>query len=183
MKSSPLSNRCTVNPSEASKRPVDLRTRGSSSTRQTISEEGSSVGVMRICTSALFSIWDVVIMVYIRPDSSVGYWTLVLCGIADRRDVGALRDATQLGHGGDTELLHDAAAMNFDRLFRRVQFRRNLFVQQAYSHEAKNFELTGRQFIDTSTRFPSFLESAQLFLSTFQSTLGRYDQFLVVKRL
>src|SRR6478735_6788316 len=46
MKSSPLLNGHTSNPSEASKRPVDLRTMGSSSTRQTISEEGSSLGVV-----------------------------------------------------------------------------------------------------------------------------------------
>src|SRR5260370_22637295 len=117
--------------------------------------------------------WDVATIAHISPDKSAGEWNLVLCGLAGRRDAGALRNANQISHRGDTELLHDAAAMNFDRLLRRVQFRRNLFVQQAYNHEAKNFELTGRQFIDTSTCFPSFPVSAQLFLSTFQSTLDR----------
>src|SRR5260370_27355981 len=67
MKSSPLLNRRTANPPETSKRPVDLSTRGSSSTRQTISEEGSSVGIMPICATALFSMWDVAIMPHIRP--------------------------------------------------------------------------------------------------------------------
>src|SRR5882724_10085005 len=90
MKSLPLSNRRTANPSETSKRPVDLSTKGSSSTRQTISEEGFSLGVMRICVTVPFSIWDVwdvAIMPYVSPDRSAGYWTLVvwtlvLCGIA-----------------------------------------------------------------------------------------------------
>src|SRR5947199_34889 len=45
MKSSPLSNRRTANPPEASKTPVDIRTRHSSSTVQTISAERSSVGI------------------------------------------------------------------------------------------------------------------------------------------
>src|SRR6266704_432025 len=67
MKSAPLLNGRTVNPSEASNRPVDLSTEGSSSTRQTISGEGSSLGVMRICATALFPMWDVAIMPHIRP--------------------------------------------------------------------------------------------------------------------
>src|SRR6266849_3629667 len=117
--------------------------------------------------------WDVAIMPYIRPDSSAGYWTLVLCGIASRRDAGALRDAHEISHGRDTALLHDAAAMNFDRLLGRVQFRRNLFVQQAHNDEAQNFKLPRRQFIDTSTRLVSLLAFAQLFLSMFQTTLDR----------
>ena len=35
----------------------------------------------------------------------------------------------------------------------------------------------------TSTRVPSFPAFAQLFLTTFQSTFDRFDQFRVVKRL
>src|SRR5205814_10314473 len=84
--------------SEASKRPVDLSTSGSSSTRQTISEEGFSVGVMRICASALFSMSGIAIIPHINPKSSAGYWTLVLCaicGVAGRRDAGALRNANR----------------------------------------------------------------------------------------
>src|SRR5207245_7952964 len=67
MKSAPLLNGRTVNPSEASNRPVDLSTEGSSSTRQTISGEGFLLGVMRICATALFPMWDVAIMTHIRP--------------------------------------------------------------------------------------------------------------------
>src|SRR6266404_6132285 len=80
MKSSPLSNRRTVNPPETSKSPVDLRTRGSSSTRQTISEERFSGGVTRICVIAPFSMWDRAIMPHITPYRWAEYWTLVLCG-------------------------------------------------------------------------------------------------------
>src|ERR1700730_15238364 len=76
MKSLPLSNSRTTNPSEASKRPVDLSTRGSSSTRQTTSEEGHfgkmepfaygkaafSVGAMRIRAPAPLLMGNVAIM-------------------------------------------------------------------------------------------------------------------------
>src|SRR5206468_2928449 len=55
MKSLPLLNGRTTNPSEASKRPVALSIMGSSSTRQTISDEGCLLGVMRICATVLFS--------------------------------------------------------------------------------------------------------------------------------
>ena len=86
--------------------------------------------------------------------------------MAARRDAGALRDANQIRHGGDAELLHDAAPMNLDCLLSRVQLRRNLFVQKTHHDKAQNFKLTRGQFLDTSTRFPSFPASAQLFLST-----------------
>ena len=90
--------------------------------------EGFLLGVMRICATALFSMWDIAIIPDISPDRSAGYWTLVLCGPAGRRDAGALRDAHEIRHGSDTELLHDAAAMNFDRLLGSVQLRSDLFV-------------------------------------------------------
>src|SRR6266487_1498220 len=67
MKSLPLLNGRTANPSETSKRPVALSIMGSSSTRQTISGEGSSLGVMHICATALFPMWDVAIMPHNRP--------------------------------------------------------------------------------------------------------------------
>src|SRR6266480_7801456 len=66
MKSLPLLNGRTANPSEASKRPVALSIMGSSSTRQTISGEGCSLGVLRICATGLFSMWEVAIMPHIR---------------------------------------------------------------------------------------------------------------------
>src|SRR5947208_16460681 len=66
MKSLPLLNGRTANPSEASKRPVALSIMGSSSTRQTISDGGCSLGVLRICATGLFSMWEVAIMPHIR---------------------------------------------------------------------------------------------------------------------
>src|SRR6266498_3792320 len=80
MKSSPLLNGRTANPSEASKRPIALNIMGSSSTTQTTSGKGFSLGVMRICAIAPFSMWDVAIISYISPDSSAGYWFGVMSG-------------------------------------------------------------------------------------------------------
>ena len=108
---------------------------------------------------------------------------LVLSRIAGRNDAGALRNANQVRDRRNSELLHDAAAMNFDRLLGRVQFRCNLLVQQTQNHEAKNVELTRRQFIDEATRLASSPAFAQLFPTAFQSTLDCLDQFPVVKRL
>src|SRR5438552_17471651 len=56
-----------VVPTKTCLRPVDLSAQGSSSTRQTISGEGSSLGVMRICATALFPMWDVAIIPDISP--------------------------------------------------------------------------------------------------------------------
>src|SRR5438094_8860274 len=78
MKSLPLLNGRTTNPSEASKRPVALSIMGSSSTRQTISDEGCLLGVMRICATALFSIWDVAIMPAFGPHRAGGILALIL---------------------------------------------------------------------------------------------------------
>jgi hypothetical protein len=58
----------------------------------------------------------------------------------------------EIKHGGGTEPLHDAVAMDFDRLLRCVQFRRSLFVQKTHNNEAQNFELTRRQFVDDVAR-------------------------------
>ena len=62
---------------------------------------------------------------HVRCDSSL---ILVLCAIAGRDDAGPLGHANQIRHRGNAELLHNPAAMNFDRLLRRVQLRGNLFV-------------------------------------------------------
>src|SRR5207247_5325178 len=78
MKSSPLLNGRTANPSENSKRPIALSIMGSSSTTQTTSAECSSPSVMRICAIAPFSMWDVAIMLHISPDKSAGQWDLSL---------------------------------------------------------------------------------------------------------
>src|SRR5947207_3874043 len=114
MKSLPLLNGRTTNPSEASKRPVALSIMGSSSTRQTISDEGCLLGVMRICATALFSIWDVAIMPHIRSrqvsrilDLSLMDFSLMRAGGPTRRQR-APEARTRSGNGGNTELLHDA---------------------------------------------------------------------------
>src|SRR5205823_11018263 len=99
------------------------------------------------------------------------------------RDAGALRNAHQVGDRRDSELLHDAAAMNLDRLLGGVQFRGNLFVQKTDDDETQNLKLTRRQFVDASTCFPSFPAFVQLFLGTFESKFDRFDQFYIVKGL
>src|SRR6266513_2284786 len=103
MKSLPLLNGRTANPSEASKRPVALSIMGSSSTRQTISDEGCLLGVMRICATALFSIWDVAIMPHIRsrPVSRILDLSLMRAGGPARRQRAPRR-------APDQALLHDA---------------------------------------------------------------------------
>src|SRR5438876_11099456 len=101
---------------------------------------------------------------------------LVLSRIAGRGDAGPLRNANQVRDRRDSELLHDAAAMNFDRLLGRVQFRRNLLVQQTQNHEAKNVELTRRQFIDEVTAPAPSPAFSLLFITTFQSPLDRFAQ-------
>src|SRR6476659_9784452 len=82
MKSSPLSNRHTSNPSEASKRPVDLSTVESSSTKQTISDEGFSAGMMGICATGFSSMWDMgefscIFLLYNRFDVCRSYQEFV----------------------------------------------------------------------------------------------------------
>jgi hypothetical protein len=61
-----------------------------------------------------------------------------------RDNAGALRNANQIGHRGDPEFLHNAPAMNFDRLLGRVQFRGDLFVQKAHDHETQDLKLARR---------------------------------------
>src|SRR6266478_1820996 len=81
MKSSPLSNWRTANPSEASKRPVDLSTSGSSSTRQTISASDFSTGVihkLRLRDRLIFKVRHIQKR-QTSPYVPTGYWTLVLC--------------------------------------------------------------------------------------------------------
>src|SRR5213078_2097462 len=106
MKSLPLLNGRTANPSETSKRPVALSIMGSSSTRQTISDEGCSLGVMRICATALFSIWDVAIMPHIRPrpvsrilDLSLMDFSLMRAGGPTRRQRAPRRAPDQATEG------------------------------------------------------------------------------------
>src|SRR5205814_9041964 len=73
MKSSPLLNWRTTNPSDASKRPVDLSTSGSSSTRQTISERGVSVSALRTGAAAFLSFFlvsGIVSMMDVYPPGS-----------------------------------------------------------------------------------------------------------------
>src|SRR2546430_1871242 len=106
MKSLPLLNGRTTNPSEASKRPVALSIMGSSSTRQTISDEGCLLGVMRICATALFSIWDVAIMPHIRSrpvsrilDLSLMDFSLMRAGGPTRRQRAPRRAPDQATEG------------------------------------------------------------------------------------
>src|SRR5438132_13320500 len=84
MKSSPLSNWRTANPSEASKRPVDLSTSGSSSTRQTISASDFSTGVIHnyAYASDSFSRYDISRNARLAPTS--------------RQDIGHESDAITL---------------------------------------------------------------------------------------
>ncbi len=44
-------------------------------------------------------------MPHISPDSSAGYWTLVLCGLAGRRDAGALRNLASVRKSVETLVL------------------------------------------------------------------------------
>src|SRR5438552_15170931 len=77
-----------VVPTKTCLRPVDLSAQGSSSTRQTISGEGSSLGVMRICATALFPMWDVAIIPHISPRR-----------VARDLDLGLMRAAGLAGGG------------------------------------------------------------------------------------
>src|SRR6266545_1922516 len=108
MKSAPLLNGRTANPSEASKRPVALSIMGSSSTKQTISEEGFSLDVIRICAPALFSMWDVAIMPHIRSRPVSRILDLSLMDFSLMRAGGPTRRQRAPRRAPDQALLHDA---------------------------------------------------------------------------
>src|SRR5437667_4786574 len=102
MKSLPLLNGRTANPSEASKRPVALSIMGSSSTRQTISGEGCSLGVLRICATGLFSMWEVAIMPHIRSRPVSRVVDLSLMDLGLMRAPKCEQDQSRAGFVGNT---------------------------------------------------------------------------------
>ena len=59
-----------------------------------------------------------------------------------RHNARTLRETDQIRDRAGSELLHRAAAMNFDRLFRCLQLGRDLFVEQTGNDEAENLKLT-----------------------------------------
>ena len=93
-----------------------------------------------------------------------------------------LRETDQIRNGNGPELLHGPAAMDFNRLFRRLQLGCDLFVEQTGNDEAENLKLTRCQFINALARLASFRPLTQVILAPTQSPLHRAKQFFVVER-
>ena len=61
------------------------------------------------------------------------------------RGIELFRHANQVGEGVGVHLLHDLAAMEFDRDFARAELESDLFVEQSFNHELKDFSFPRRK--------------------------------------
>jgi hypothetical protein len=84
------------------------------------------------------------------------------------RDTGSLLQSHQLGHRGDTKLLHHPTTVDLHCLLPCTQLSGNLLVQQARNDELQYFELARRQ---QTKKTPS-----PILLSAIMSLLGRSNQ-------